>query len=108
MTQFFEVPTKPAQAQRFQVQLGQQTYTLRVVWNTVSSCWVMDIADAEDVPIVQGIPLITGADLLEQYGYLGIPGRLIVQTDNDPNAVPTFLNLGEAGHLYYLVEDDAE
>lgn len=99
--QAFEIPVTPAQAQRLSVQLGQQSYNLRLTWNAVSSCWVLDISDSADAPIVQGIPLVTGAYLLEQYGYLGIIGQLFVQTDNNPNQVPTFSSLGAESHLYY-------
>lgn len=100
--QAFEIPVVPAQAQRLSIQLGQQTYNLRLTWCAPASCWILNINDQDDAPIVQGLPLITGAYLLEQYGYLGIVGQLLVQSDNDPNTVPTFSNLGVTGHLYYL------
>lgn len=44
--------------------------------------------------------MITGANLLEQYAYLGIDVDLRVQTDNDPDKLPTFENLGITSHLY--------
>jgi hypothetical protein len=46
--------------------------------------------------------LVTGADLLEQFGYLDLGGAFIVQTDHDIDAVPTFANLGTAGRLYFV------
>jgi hypothetical protein len=42
--------------------------------------------------------------LLEQFAYIGIVGEFVVQTTNDVDAVPTFLNLGGAGNLYYVVQ----
>ncbi len=59
---------------------------MTVVWRDAPSMnggYVLDIADANGKPIVQGIPFVTGADLLAQYAYLGIGGQLIVQTDYD-------------------------
>jgi len=64
--------------------------------------WVLDIADVSSDPIVQGIPLVTGCDLLAQYAYLGIPGQLVVQTDGSPDTMPTYANLGTNSHLYYV------
>jgi len=73
-----------------------------VAWNQAASCWVIDISDSSGNPLVQGIPLVCGADLLGQYGYLGLGGELIVQTDNSPDTPPTFTNLGASGHLYFF------
>ena len=97
----FEIPLSP-QAQTFDVSLANLDYNMRVTWNPISVCWVLDIADTNGVPLVQGIPLITGADLLAQYTYLGISGGLIVTVD-DGIGVPTFQGLGDSGHLYFVV-----
>jgi uncharacterized protein DUF6983 len=96
-----EIPLISA-AQTFSVTLVGVTYTMMVHWCAPASCWILDIADQNAVPIVPGIPMITGADLLEPYRYLGIGGQLIVQTDNNTDAVPTFDNLGSRGHLYFV------
>lgn len=96
-----EIPLVPA-AQRFSVLLNEVTYIARVHWCDPSQCWVMDLADSNDVPILSGVPLITGADLLAQFAYLGIAGQMVVQTDTNVDAVPTYTNLGGTGHLYFL------
>lgn len=89
--------------QTFTVQLGLIEYRLRLIYRDADEAgWVMDISDAEDTPIVAGIPLITGANLLAQYGYLEIGGALYMATDADPDAVPTFENLGGAAKLYWV------
>jgi hypothetical protein len=89
------------QPQEFQITLGATTYNFVLKWNYVSLNWVLDIYDQDDNPIVRGIPLITGADLFEQYGYLGFGGQLIAQTDGDVTVPPTFENLGNGGSLYF-------
>jgi hypothetical protein len=97
----YEIPLSST-PQTFTIALGGVTYTLTFRWNTQNAAWTMDIGDAAGSPLVSGIPVITGADLLAQYGYLGFSGQLVAQTDNDPDAVPTFENLGTNGHLFYL------
>ena len=47
-------------------------------------------------------PLVPGVDLLAQYRYLGFTGSLVVQTDNDPNADPTYDSLGQTSQLYFV------
>jgi len=98
----YEVPLTP-EPQTFQIALVNVTYTMTVWWNVVSASWMIDIADASGNPILTGIPMVTGADLLEQYAYLGFNFQLVAQTDNAPDVVPTFADLGSTGNLYALV-----
>lgn len=101
-TSVFEIPLN-GQPQRMQITLANVVYQLTVQWRN-SAGWVLDIATLAGTPIVQGIPLVTGTDLLAQYRYLGIGGGLAVSTDADPDAVPTYANLGTASHLYFAVK----
>ena len=101
MSTFYEIPLKP-EAQEFDISLGGVTYHLTLNWNAPNNAWGLDIADSLQNPIVGGIPLITGANLLEQYAYLGIGGSLIVQSDFDPNEVPDYAALGSTGHLFFV------
>lgn len=98
----FEIPLSP-EPQRFNVDLGGSTYRLRIMWCKECQCWTLDIYDAAGVELVLGVPLVTGLDLLRQFPHLGIPGALLVQTDFDANAVPTFDNLGTTGRLYFVM-----
>lgn len=100
----YEVPITPGMPQNFTVTMNSVVYNLRFTWCDPNQCWSMDINDSNNNPIVNGVPLVTSADLLEQYGYLGIGGQMIVQTDTDPDIVPGFYNLGVGanGHLYFI------
>ena len=97
----FEIPLSPT-PQAFQADLAGVTYQITVKWNPQIPSWVLDIATSQSVPIISGIPLVTGADLLAQYAYLGIEGQLHVQTDTDTDVVPTVDNLGKNSHLYFV------
>lgn len=89
--------------QNFSVTLGGARLQFTTAWrNTGGSGWVIDIADGNKVGLVSGLPLVTGTDLLGQHQHLGIPGQLWVQTDSNPDAVPTFDNLGITSHLYWV------
>ncbi len=59
------------------VGVDQDVPTATIDTNSID-CWGLDIGDASNNPIVCGIPLIPGVNLLAQYAYLGISGELIV------------------------------
>lgn len=98
----YEIPLL-AQAQSLRVTLAGVEYLLTLGWRDAPDAgWQMDIAAADGTPILAGVPLVTGADLLAQYRYLGIGGALYVGTDGDTDAVPTYVNLGGQAHLYWV------
>lgn len=103
MTTYYEIPLS-AQPQTFYITLVGVQYQFLVVWNAVNSSWMINISDASGNPILSGIPMVTGADLLEQYAYLNLGFALVAQTDNAPDVVPTFADLGTTGHLYAIVD----
>lgn len=65
--------------------------------------WVLDIADANAQPVINGIPLVTGCDLLAQFPDKNFGGQLVVgTTSTNPDDVPTFDNLGAEGQVYWV------
>lgn len=103
MATTYEIPLS-AEPQSFSITLGSTEYRLSLQYlDTTEGGWLLNIADTSGNPIASGLPLVTGHDLLEQYAYLGIGGALYVGTDADPDAVPTFDNLGTASHVYFVV-----
>jgi len=101
MPNIYEIPLS-AQPQRFSIVLGGETFQLTLVWRDPAPGWVLDFADADGDYLIQGVPLVTGADLLAQYGYLGVPGRLHVQNDSVTDQVPSFADLGSNSRLYFV------
>jgi hypothetical protein len=102
MTTAYEIPVTSGANQEFDISLAGVTYHLVLVWNEASNCWTLTIQDSMQNNLVTSIPLVTGVDLLEQFGYLNFGGQLQVQSDHDPNLVPTFTSLGANGHLYFV------
>lgn len=101
---YYEIPLQPA-AQKFNIQLAGVVYQLTLIWRTSDQGgWFLDIALSDSTPVLQGVPLVTGADLLEQYPDKNFGGVLRVTTDGDPLAVPTYGNLGVTGRVYFGVE----
>lgn len=96
----YEIPLD-ANPQTFSINLGGTVYSLVVRWNRIAQAWQLDIADANNVPILNSIPLVTGADLLAQFAHLNFGGTLTVSTDGNASAIPTFDNLGTTSHLYF-------
>jgi hypothetical protein len=112
MATVLEVPLLPATAQYFQMTMNGTQYGFRFLWNPAAACWMMDIYDSDWVSLAMGVPLVTGADLLGQLGYLGIGTdgaswtQLVVLTNavgKSPDEVPSFTNLGIDGHLYEVI-----
>lgn len=99
-----EIPLSP-QPQTFLITLSGQQYRLTFRWNADPQLggWFMDIQNNQGALLLGGAPLITGANILEQYDYLGIGGSIIVQTDHTTDDVPTYENLGINSHVFYLV-----
>jgi hypothetical protein len=93
------LPSFPA---TFGIYLNSSLYTMRTYYNdSDEGGWVLDIGDANGAPLVCGIALVTNTDLLEQYEYLGIGGKLYVATPGDLLAPPTVDSLGVTSFLYF-------
>src|SRR5262252_2964792 len=114
MATIWEIPLSP-KAQVLRTEIGPTTYTLRITYNKPMEAWIMDIHDQDGNPLppignqlsgLNGIPLVTGSDLLGQFRYLGIGGGvpMIVVTigpGHSPADIPTFTDLGIDGRLYF-------
>ena len=101
MANIFAIPLAVGTPQQLTVQLSGTDYQLTLRYrNTDQGGWFLDIADVAGTPIISSMPLVTGANLLAQYAHLGINAELWVQTTSNPDAVPTFTNLGADAQLY--------
>lgn len=97
----YEIPLT-AEPQTFFIDLAGTTYKLTLKWCSPMGCWILDIANSDEIPLIMGIPVITGVDLLKQYAYVGIKGRLFAQSLGDLFSPPTFTNLGTGALLFFV------
>ncbi len=100
MSTVYEIPLV-AQAQQFSISLANVTYNINLYWNPAAVCWVLDFYDSNNNPVLRGVPLVTGVDLLAQYPYMRFGGTLTCATDHNADAVPTYSNIGTTSHLYF-------
>jgi hypothetical protein len=104
MEEIFVIPLTNI-PQRFTIELSGVAYIITCKWNPEAPAWVLDFADeASNQVLLTNVPLVAGADLLEQFKHVGIPGKLLVYTDGDEFAPPTLENLGQEANLYYVAE----
>lgn len=97
-----EFPLRP-EAQEMTIQLGETSYVVRFGWgNSPDGGWFIDITALDGTPLLLGLPLTAGENVLQQFDYLGIPGEIRVQTDGDDLVEPTYANLGSNGKVLFI------
>jgi hypothetical protein len=112
----YEIPLTP-EPQRLSIVLGGKERRLRLVWGSrlglqassapasanesSSGTWLLDISEIDDTPLLSGLPLVSGCDLLGQHGHLELGGELWVEGEFPP----TLMNLGGENRLILVVRD---
>ncbi|MBD2816351.1 hypothetical protein ID850_16755 [Xenorhabdus sp. Flor] len=94
-----EIPLQ-AENQQFDIQLGGVNYRMRLQWRDCAG-WVVDIMHPNSAPIVTGVPLVFGVDILEQHRYLGFNGSLVFYCDNPLDESKASM-LGSGERLYFI------
>ncbi len=67
------------------VVLDGNTYRFSFSWNGRGEFWSMDIADANNIPLLSGIRLVILFPLLAQHKEDGLPAGQIFVLDTNPN-----------------------
>ncbi|WP_434524378.1 phage baseplate plug family protein [Photorhabdus asymbiotica] len=99
MAGIVEIPLSPIN-QQFDVQLDGINYKMKLIWRDIAG-WILDIMTPDSEPIVTGLPLVFGANLLEQHRHLGFNGSLIFYGDINQEK-PLRNSLGEEDKLYFV------
>jgi len=101
------LPTENAESFTQRTQLDGIDYNLRFSHNSRSDSWTLDLSaiggkDQADVPIVTGVKLFIGNDLLRYAsGELAPPGVLLLLASDGSRKAPGLDDLGRVA-LYYL------
>jgi hypothetical protein len=98
----YEIPLTN-QNQTLQTSLLGVTYTLTVRWNALAGLWYLDINDVNNKPLLNGLPMTAGVNLLKQFGYLGIGGALVALNGNQPTLPIGYDDLGQTSFLLFIV-----
>ena len=100
------IVTTPDPDSTQRVQLGDSTYSLRIVWSQRGECWHMHIADSVGTPVLNGLRMVTLYPLLARYHYLPLPpGELWFLDTKDEAGKPTLEAMGDRYRLYYVTDN---
>ena len=108
MTTIVEIPTRSGRPFSEIVSWNGVNYLLIFNFNNPTQCWMLDIWDNDqNLPVLNGIALVTGCDVLEQYAYLEVAANAAIEVMTQgpfvsPDTIPNFDNLGGDGHVYLL------
>lgn len=100
-----EIPLNSKPEQRFTVVINDVKYDVRVILNSRTGIWTMDLATGNE-DIVTGIALLPGVDIFEQYN-LDVGIGYVVNLENSRRD-PSKSNLGRNSRLFILTEEEIE
>lgn len=94
-------------AYEMQVELDGVIFTLGFTYNTRAGYWVLDISDANEVPLLVGIKIISGWLLTNRFVNDGLPaGDFFVYDTSGKNEDPKIDDFGT--NKVFLYADAAE
>lgn len=101
-----EIPLTSDVEQLFSITLESQTYDIRVTLSSRTKIWTISFSQ-NGISILQGIPLLGGIDILDQYNVPPITNTYMVNIDN-PRLDPSKDGLGTSSKLTILTEEEIE
>lgn len=97
----YKLPLVPG-AQEFTITLAGVTYRIRLVYRNdeFGGAWYIDMVRLDGTDSLLGIPLVIGADLLEQFQYKGF-GHLVVEMSGSNTDRPNYTDIGNYVNLIW-------
>lgn len=90
----------------FRVELGSMIYVFEIRYNTYMGTWIFSIYDSANDPIIMGLPLLVGIDLLRRYTDDRLPpGRLFMYNLENNNQDGEEKDLGDNLLMLYLEDE---
>ena len=100
-----EIPLTSKPEQLFSIVIKATKYDMRVILNSRTGNWSLDLAVA-GVDLVSGIALLGGVDIFGQYN-LDIGIGYIVNLEN-PRQDPSRTEFGKVSRLFILTEEELQ
>jgi len=92
----YEIPLNPGN-QKFNVRLNKKLYKFQLIFR--AGQWFLDILDTAENPLIAGLPLVMGDNLLIQHQHM-IPGSLFVLNKHEAET-QSFSDIGSNIKLYW-------
>lgn len=87
----------------FRVELDSIIYIINIRYNTYMDKWLLDIKSSSDSPIIMGIPLLLGTNLLDRYVDSRLPaGDLFMYNIEDETIDGGIDDLGDNLIMMYM------
>ena len=100
-----EIPLNSSPEQLFSITLNGITYDARVILNSRTGIWTIDLL-IDGVEIISGVPLLGGVDIFAQHN-LPISNAYVVNLEK-PNQDPKEEGLGVSSKLFILTDEEVE
>jgi hypothetical protein len=84
-------------SQTFNTSIKGVNYNFSIIWRGTQYC--LNLLDTNKNPIITGIALVPGMDLLGPYQYLNLGFGLSVSTTSDPTHEMTYTDLGSISQI---------
>lgn len=94
----YELPMNDEPSQEFTCEIGGNSYLFRIQLNVRGDLWTMDVSSSDDEPILQGVALTLGVDLLSNERFTS--GLLFLVDYTGKNSDPTAENLADYGLIW--------
>lgn len=87
----------------FTFTLSSTVYLFTIRYDQRMDRWIMDLADANSNPLVSGVPLLVGRNLIGRFVTEGLPvGYFFVTDDTNTGIEPTRFSFGTTHTLYFV------
>lgn len=100
------IPWKPFPSFIQEITFEDTPYLLQHIWNSRGEYWTLTFRDRDENPVLLGLKLVKGIELIARYPDRGLPpGYLYVTNESGDLAKPTYLSMiEEADVLLYVTE----
>jgi hypothetical protein len=77
----FNIPLRKYPRYRQEVTLDDTQYIIDISWNARGEFWFFDLYDRDQKPLLKGVKMVFGYDMLNQYNKSTLPSGSLVLLD---------------------------